>query len=147
MDYALHLTAVARATWREAVDTLIAIGEQPELLRGAIARYAGAAYPARSHAFSGVGNRSANTRTSPSARRSSWRGPRVSELETAQVGDLDEHRRAIRVRWTVEENERYRHLDCRTTFSRRSSRSCHRARIGISKHRSSPSSTRRRCGR
>jgi integrase len=38
-------------------------------------------------------------------------GPRVRELETAQVGDLDEHRRAIRVRWTVEKNERYRHLD------------------------------------
>jgi integrase len=38
-------------------------------------------------------------------------GPRVSELETAQVGDLDEHRRAIRIRWTVEKNERYRHLD------------------------------------
>lgn len=29
----------------------------------------------------------------------------------AQVGDLDEHRRANRVRWTVEKNERYRHLD------------------------------------
>jgi integrase len=38
-------------------------------------------------------------------------GPRVSELETAQVGDLDEHRRAIRLRWTFEKNERYRHLD------------------------------------
>jgi integrase len=38
-------------------------------------------------------------------------GPRVSELATAQVGDLDEHRRAIRVRWSVEKNERYRHLD------------------------------------
>jgi integrase len=38
-------------------------------------------------------------------------GPRVSELETAQIGDLDEHRRAIRVRWTVEKNERYRHLE------------------------------------
>jgi integrase len=38
-------------------------------------------------------------------------GPRVSELETAEVGDLDEHRRAIRVRWTVEKNERYRHLE------------------------------------
>jgi integrase len=38
-------------------------------------------------------------------------GPRVRELETAQVGDLDEHRRAIRVRWTVEKNERYRHLE------------------------------------
>jgi hypothetical protein len=25
-------------------------------------------------------------------------GPRVSELETCEVGDLDEHRRAIRVR-------------------------------------------------
>lgn len=38
-------------------------------------------------------------------------GPRVSELETAEVGDLDEDRRAIRVRWTVEKNDRYRHLD------------------------------------
>ena len=38
-------------------------------------------------------------------------GRRVGELETAQVGDLDEHGRAIRVRWTVEKNERYRHLD------------------------------------
>jgi integrase len=37
-------------------------------------------------------------------------GPRVRELETAQVGDVDEHRRAIRVRWTVEKNDRYRHL-------------------------------------
>jgi integrase len=38
-------------------------------------------------------------------------GPRVSELETCEVGDLDEHRRAIRVRWTFEKNERYRHLE------------------------------------
>jgi integrase len=38
-------------------------------------------------------------------------GPRVSELATAEVGDVDEHRRAIRVRWTFEKNERYRHLD------------------------------------
>lgn len=38
-------------------------------------------------------------------------GPRVTELETAEVGDLDEHRRAIRVRWTFEKNERYRHLE------------------------------------
>jgi integrase len=38
-------------------------------------------------------------------------GPRVNELATAVVGDLDEHRRAIRLRWTVEKNERYRHLD------------------------------------
>lgn len=38
-------------------------------------------------------------------------GPRVNELATAQVGDLDEHRKAIRVRWTVEKNERYRHLE------------------------------------
>jgi integrase len=38
-------------------------------------------------------------------------GPRVSELETAQVGDLDEQRRAVRVRWTVEKNDRYRHLE------------------------------------
>jgi integrase len=38
-------------------------------------------------------------------------GSRMRELETAQVGDLDEHRRAIRLRWTFEKNERYRHLD------------------------------------
>ena len=38
-------------------------------------------------------------------------GPRVSELETAEVGDVDEHHRAIRVRWTFEKNERYRHLE------------------------------------
>jgi integrase len=38
-------------------------------------------------------------------------GPRVSELEDAQVGDLDEHRRAIRLRWTFEKNERYRLLE------------------------------------
>jgi integrase len=38
-------------------------------------------------------------------------GPRVRELETAAVGDLDEHRRAIRVRWTFEKNDRYRHLE------------------------------------
>ena len=38
-------------------------------------------------------------------------GPRVNELATAEVGDLDEHRKAIRVRWTVEKNDRYRHLD------------------------------------
>jgi integrase len=38
-------------------------------------------------------------------------GPRVSELETAEVGDVDEHRKAIRVRWTFEKNERYRHLE------------------------------------
>jgi integrase len=38
-------------------------------------------------------------------------GPRVRELETAQVGDLDEHRKAIRVRSEVEKNDRYRHLE------------------------------------
>jgi integrase len=38
-------------------------------------------------------------------------GPRVSELATLEVGDLDEHRRAIRVRWTFEKNERYRPLE------------------------------------
>ena len=37
-------------------------------------------------------------------------GPRVNELATAQVGDLDEHRRAIRVRSEVEKNDRYRRL-------------------------------------
>ena len=38
------------------------------------------------------------------------RGPRVSELESAVVGDLDEERRAIRVRPDAEKNERYRYL-------------------------------------
>jgi integrase len=38
-------------------------------------------------------------------------GPRVNELATAKVGDLDEHRRAIRVRSEVEKNDRYRLLD------------------------------------
>ena len=37
-------------------------------------------------------------------------GPRVSELETAVVGDLDEERQAIRVRPDAEKNERYRYL-------------------------------------
>jgi integrase len=40
-----------------------------------------------------------------------WAGPRVSEIETAEVGDVDETRRAIRVRPTFEKNERYRHLE------------------------------------
>src|SRR5262249_49474276 len=40
-----------------------------------------------------------------------WAGPRVSELETAEVGDLYEERQAIRVRWTFEKNDRYRHLE------------------------------------
>jgi integrase len=38
-------------------------------------------------------------------------GPRVSELETAEVGDLDETRRAIRIRPTFEKNQRYRLLE------------------------------------
>ena len=36
--------------------------------------------------------------------------PGVSELESAVVGDLDEERRAIRVRPDAEKNERYRYL-------------------------------------
>jgi integrase len=38
-------------------------------------------------------------------------GPRVNDLQTAQQGDLDEHRRGIRVRSEVEKNERYRLLE------------------------------------
>jgi integrase len=38
-------------------------------------------------------------------------GPRVNELATAKIGDLDEHRRAIRVRAEVEKNDRYRLLE------------------------------------
>jgi integrase len=37
-------------------------------------------------------------------------GPRVRELETAVVGDIDEERQAIRVRPDAEKNERYRYL-------------------------------------
>jgi integrase len=37
-------------------------------------------------------------------------GPRVSELETAVIGDLDEEGRAIRLRPEDEKNERYRYL-------------------------------------
>jgi integrase len=37
-------------------------------------------------------------------------GPRVSELEAAVVGDVDEDRKAIRVRPDAEKNERYRYL-------------------------------------
>jgi integrase len=37
-------------------------------------------------------------------------GPRVSELEAAAVGDVDEERQAIRVRPDAEKNERYRYL-------------------------------------
>jgi integrase len=37
-------------------------------------------------------------------------GPRVNELATAQIGDLDEDRNAIRVRPSGEKNERYRYL-------------------------------------
>ena len=47
----------------------------------------------------------------PASLEGTTASPRVTELETAEVGDLDEHRRAIRVRWTYEKNERYRHLD------------------------------------
>ena len=36
---------------------------------------------------------------------------RVSELEMCEIGDLDEQRRAIRVRSTYEKNDRYRHLE------------------------------------
>jgi integrase len=53
-------------------------------------------------------------------------GPRARELETAQVGDVDEHRKAIRVRWTVEKNDRYRHLELPDDSSRRCSRRCRR---------------------
>jgi integrase len=37
-------------------------------------------------------------------------GPRVGELETAAVGDVDDERHAIRVRPEAEKNERYRYL-------------------------------------
>jgi integrase len=53
-------------------------------------------------------NAARSTRSSATC-RSSLAG--VRELETAQVGDVDEHRKAIRVRWTVEKNDRSRHLE------------------------------------
>ena len=48
-------------------------------------------------------------------------GPRVSELETCEVGDLDEHRRAIRVRWTFRRTSGTGASSYPTTCSRRSS--------------------------
>ncbi len=69
-------------------------------------------------------------------------GARVNELATAQVGDLDEHRQAIRVRSTVEKNDRYRHLELSPTTSLpRCSRRCRRARTAPSRRRCSPTST------
>jgi integrase len=65
-------------------------------------------------------------------------GPRVRELETAEVGDLDEHRKAIRVRWTFEKNDRYRHLELPDDLFA--------ARIATSRRRSFPSSPTRACG-
>ena len=55
-------------------------------------------------------------------------GPRVTELATAEVGDLDEHRRAIRVRWTVEKNDRYRHLELPDDLFARAARDAPAAR-------------------
>jgi integrase len=40
-----------------------------------------------------------------------WAGPRVRELETATLADLDEQRHAIRVRPEHEKNERFRFLE------------------------------------
>jgi integrase len=71
-------------------------------------------------------------------------GPSVSELETAQVGDLDEHRRAIRIRWTVEKNDRYRTWTCPTTCSPRSCRRSPHAKIVTWRLRSFPGWTRPR---
>lgn len=70
-------------------------------------------------------------------------GARVNELATAQVGDLDEHRQAIRVRPTVEKNDRYRHLasHCPTTSLPRCSPRCRHARTAPPRRRCSPTST------
>jgi hypothetical protein len=38
-------------------------------------------------------------------------GAETSTADIVVVGDLERHRRAIRVRWTFEKNERYRHLE------------------------------------
>jgi integrase len=40
-----------------------------------------------------------------------WAGPRVRELETATLADLDEQRHAIRIRPEHEKNDRFRYLD------------------------------------
>jgi hypothetical protein len=71
----------------------------------------------------------------------------VSELETAEVGDLDEHRRAIRVRWTVEKNERYRHLDLPDDLFAAILTRLPAREDRIWTRRSFPTSTRPRCGR
>jgi integrase len=66
-------------------------------------------------------------------------GPRVNELATAQVGDLDEHRKAIRVRWTVEITSATGTLSYPTTSSTRCSRRYRRARAATSGRPCSPS--------
>ena len=57
-----------------------------------------------------------------------WAGPRVSELETAEAGDLDEGRQAIRVRPTSKRTSVTATSTYPTTCSARSLRRCRRAR-------------------
>ena len=57
-----------------------------------------------------------------------WAGPRVSELVTAEVGDLDEGRRAIRVRPTTRRTSATGTSTCPTTCGRRCWRRCRRGR-------------------
>ena len=64
-------------------------------------------------------------------------GPRVSELKTAQIGDLDEHRRAIRVRWTVEKRP-LPGSGCPVTSSPRLLACCRNAKTATWRRRCSP---------
>jgi hypothetical protein len=62
----------------------------------------------------------------------------VSELATAQIGDLDEHRCAMCARCEVEKNERYRLPELPRRSVRVASRRCLRVKISISTPHSSP---------
>jgi hypothetical protein len=67
-------------------------------------------------------------------------GPRVTELETALVGDLDEERRAIRVRPDAEKNERYRYLHLPDDLFAALWRRSRHGRTATQRRRSSPAS-------
>jgi hypothetical protein len=75
-----------------------------------------------------------------------WAGPRVSELETAQVGNLDEGRKAIRVRPDTRRTSGTATSTCPTIFGRRCRRPYPRGRTATRRRRCFPASPTRTCG-
>jgi hypothetical protein len=71
--------------------------------------------------------------------------PRVSELEAAVVGDIDEERKAIRVRPDAEKNQRYRYSNCWMTSSPHWWRRCRRVRTATRQNLSFPALRTRPC--